>query len=286
MSGYTLCVIGAGTMGVAIMAGVIEAKKEHAAQSPLHRGEQSLSSSLTDEELSQLPSAFLACVNRAETGRALRKQLDREGFGEVEVFVQGNVKAAERADVVLLAVKPHLLAEVMTASGMKEALDGKLVISIAAGVRISQMKEWVTPRTKVVRAMPNTPSKIREGMTVLTPLPPNPDGTPNKLDRAVLLSIFTAVGRARFLEEKNFDACTALAGSGPAFACVFLEAMADGGVMMGLPRAEALELAAQSMQGAARMVLQSGMHPAALKDSVTSTSALTRAPALILEHQC
>lgn len=106
------------------------------------------------------------------------------------------------------------------------------------------------------------------------------------------MSIFQAVGRCRFLDEKHFDAATALAGSGPAFACVFLEAMADGAVMMGLPRKEALELAAQSecfpflpdrrvalylticsftaMQGAARMVLESGMHPAAIKDSVTS----------------
>jgi pyrroline-5-carboxylate reductase len=141
-------------------------------------------------------------------------------------------------------------------------------------------------------------TQIREGMTVLTPLPPGPNSS---LDRSILLSIFSAVGRARVLDEKYFDACTALAGSGPAFACVFLEAMADGGesalaisllhprsmklitctspvllgtgVMMGLPRAEALELAAQSMHGAAQMVLESGMHPAALKDSVTSECA-------------
>jgi len=95
--------------------------------------------------------------------------------------------------------------------------------------------------------------------------------------------IFESVGRCRLLDEKHFDACTALCGCGPAFASVFLEAMADGGVMMGLPRAEALELAAQTMQGAARMVLQTGQHPAALKDSVTTPGGCTIAGILVLE---
>lgn len=123
-------------------------------------------------------------------------------------------------------------------------------------------------------------------MTVISTLPPSDS---LELERSILLNIFSSIGRCRFLDEKHFDACTALSGSGPAFACIFLEAMADGGVMMGLPRAEALELAAQSMyssfdmrtgliilyialQGAARMTLQAGTHPAQLKDAVTSGS--------------
>jgi len=122
-----------------------------------------------------------------------------------------------------------------------------------------QLAEWVLPTTRVVRAMPNTPCKvsrtgnsladplifrqIREGMTVVSNLPPSDN---EELDRSIILKIFSSIGRCRFLEEKHFDACTALSGSGPAFACIFMEAMADGGVMMGLPRAEALELAAQS----------------------------------------
>jgi len=85
--------------------------------------------------------------------------------------------------------------------------------------------------------------QIREGMTVVSTLPPSPH---EETDNAIILKIFSSIGRCRFLDEKHFDACTALAGSGPAFACIFLEAMADGGVMMGLPRTEALELAAQS----------------------------------------
>ena len=86
-------------------------------------------------------------------------------------------------------------------------------------------------------------TKIREGMTVVSNLPQAPE---IELDRQIILRIFSSIGRCRFLDEKHFDACTALSGSGPAFACIFLEAMADGGVMMGLPRAEALELASQS----------------------------------------
>lgn len=126
-------------------------------------------------------------------------------------------------------------------------------------------------------------------MTVVSPLPSLSNSEEAELDRSIILKIFSSIGRCRFLEEKHFDACTALSGSGPAFACIFLEAMADGGVMMGLPRAEALELAAQSesllvveyktrekftcsiaLQGAARMALQAGAHPAQIKDSVTS----------------
>ena len=126
-------------------------------------------------------------------------------------------------------------------------------------------------------------------MTVVSNLPPSDE---SELERSIILNIFSSIGRCRFLEEKHYDACTALSGSGPAFACIFLEAMADGGVMMGLPRAEALELAAQSscftsscdaepyanqtknsaLQGAARMTLQAGTHPAQLKDAVTSES--------------
>lgn len=83
-------------------------------------------------------------------------------------------------------------------------------------------------------------------MTVVSPLPSLSNSEEVELDRSIILKIFSSIGRCRFLEEKHFDACTALSGSGPAFACIFLEAMADGGVMMGLPRAEALELAAQS----------------------------------------
>ncbi|EPQ26455.1 uncharacterized protein PFL1_06103 [Pseudozyma flocculosa PF-1] len=287
MSGYTLAVIGCGTMGVAILSGVFDSQRQI-----LSSNAASLSSSVaslskpgttaTDEDdLTQLPSRFIACVNRTESVRRLRKTFANAPDVDVVAGAGENVKAAQKADVVILACKPNMVKDILEEDGMRDAVDGKLVISICAGLRIQQMREWVTPGTKVVRAMPNTPCKIREGMTILSPLPPNLPTL--ALDRSILLSIFSAVGKCRFLDEKHFDACTALAGSGPAFACVFLEAMADGGVMMGLPRTEALELAAQTMQGAARMVMQSGMHPAAIKDSVTTPGGCTIAGLLNLE---
>lgn len=189
----------------------------------------------------------------------------------------------------------------MKSDGLHEALAGKLLVSILAGVTIAQLEEWVPSNTRVLRAMPNTPTKvriracafcnqhaeaqIREGMTVISSLPES-QGDFASVDQQRVETIFRSIGRCRFLEEKHFDACTALSASGPAFACIFMEAMADGGVMMGLPKSEALELAAQgrrqlvivhvlnvnsALQGAARMALQ-GAHPAQLKDAVTSTA--------------
>jgi len=169
---------------------------------------------------------------------------------------------------------------ILTQPGIVDALRGKLLVSILAGVTIFQLTGWVHSSTKVVRAMPNTPCKIREGMTVVTPLAMSSE---SEVDRNIILKIFSSIGRCRFIDEKHFDACTALSGSGPAFVCIFLEAMTDGGVMMGLPRAEALELAAQTLQGTARMTLQQGTHPAQIKDTVTTPGGCTIAGLLALE---
>jgi pyrroline-5-carboxylate reductase len=157
------------------------------------------------------------------------------------------------------------------------ALADKLVVSICAGIRLADYEAWL-PGSRVVRAMPNTPSVIREGMTVVS----GGRGVTED-DLALAQSIFGAVGRCLVLEEKHMDVVTGLSGSGPAFAFVILEALADGGVMMGLPRAEAIELAAQTVQGAARLVLDSGLHPAALKDEVTTPAGCTIAGLLTLE---
>jgi pyrroline-5-carboxylate reductase len=198
----------------------------------------------------------------------------------VQVFVSQNVEAARSADVILLCCKPQLARTILGEVGIREVLEGKLLISILAGVTIQQLRDLVPPSTRVVRAMPNTPCRIREGMTVISTLPVSVYA---ESDRTIILKIFSSIGRCRFLDEKHFDACTALSGSGPAFAAIFLEAMADGGVMMGLPRAEALELAAQTLQGAARMVLQDGIHPSRLKDEVTTPGGCTIAGLLALE---
>ncbi|KZO95294.1 pyrroline-5-carboxylate reductase [Calocera viscosa TUFC12733] len=290
--GYTLCVIGCGTMGVAILSGVVDTLKwpspfpngiTHSSPSGVSTPVPTLAT-VPDESL---PSRFIACVSRDDSVRKLKRTFDAlGGLGQSIQFIAGhNVESVAQADIIILCSKPHQAEGILTAHGMAAALEGKLLISILAGVKISQMRDWVPASTRLIRAMPNTPCKIREGMTVLS----SPDAelhTPVHVlarDKEICTSIFSSIGRARFLDEKHFDACTALSGSGPAFACIFLEAMADGGVMMGLPRAEALELAAQTLQGAARMTLQEGAHPAAIKDTVTTPGGCTIAGVLMLE---
>ncbi|KAF8328917.1 pyrroline-5-carboxylate reductase [Cantharellus anzutake] len=288
--GYKLCLLGCGTMGIAITSGLISSL-ETRWNSPVQTfGDHPPSSGTSTPVPSYmmgvsedaLPSKFLATVSRKESAKKLRK-LFSESFGElanlVDIFVGENVAAVRDSDVVLVCCKPQLAEAILTEEGMREAIRGKLVISIMAGVTINQLSEWLDPSVRVIRAMPNTPSKIREGMTIVSTLPSACEAN----EREIILAIFSSIGRCRFLDEKHFDACTALCGSGPAFVSIVLEALADGGVMMGLPRVEALELAAQTVQGTARMVLQTGIHPAALKDSVTTPGGCTIAGLLSLE---
>lgn len=284
--GYTLCVLGCGTMGIAIASGIIESldATKRSISNGFPKWEVHTPGTLTPSGTPDpsTPSRFFACVKRESTAQRLVKVFASSGGPETKVVVYAskNVQAVSQSDVVLLCCKPQLAQSILSEEGMVEALEGKLLISILAGVTIRQLTGWVLPSTRVVRAMPNTPCKIREGMTVVSTLPPSPH---EETDNAIILKIFSSIGRCRFLDEKHFDACTALAGSGPAFACIFLEAMADGGVMMGLPRTEALELAAQTFQGAARMVLQGNVHPAQIKDAVSTPGGCTIAGLLALE---
>ncbi len=188
-----------------------------------------------------------------------------------------NVEAARDADVVVAAFKPQKMQQVLDNDPMRAALTGKVLISIAAGVRLPTLASWL-PDSIAVRAMPNTPCLVRHGMTVLAL------GAGAAQEHAdIAKRVFASVGRVLILEDKHMDAVTSLNGSGPAFAYVMLEAMADGGVMMGLPRDVALEIAAQVFEGAAAMVLETGSHPAALKDQVTTPAGSTIAGLLTME---
>ncbi|GAA5891077.1 hypothetical protein JCM5296_007369 [Sporobolomyces johnsonii] len=288
---YQLCVLGCGTMGIAVLSGVLDNLSSPnppsaSSLSPESAPSTPMGSLILDPNANpaSLPDRFIATVNRAESAKKLRRTFsDLGGLGPTVQVRQAteNVKSVQESDVILLCCKPQLAAHLLLAPGMSEALEGKLLISILAGTTIRMMREWVPSSCTVVRSMPNTPSKIREGMTVVSSLDPENPKTP--VNREILMALFTPLGKCRFMDEKHFDAVTAVCGSGPAFVCLVLEAMADGGVMMGLPRGEALELAAQTMQGAARMVLQTGMHPAALKDSVTTPGGCTIAGLLALE---
>jgi len=184
-----------------------------------------------------------------------------------------------------------MVKEILSEEGMKEALQGKSLVSICAGVPVEQLEEAIYGGSlgekerlkgdicRCVRAMPNTASGIRESMTVIaTPTPPLPPTT-----TSLLTWIFKQIGDVVFLPSSNMDACTALCGSGPAFFALMLEATIDGAVAMGLPRAEAQRMAAQTMRGAAGMVL-AGEHPALLRDKVSTPGGCTIGGLLVLEE--
>lgn len=216
------------------------------------------------------PDQILATTRRDDKAAALAKEHD------IDVSTD-NLAAATKGSVVVVALKPQRMRDLLDNDAMREALRDSLVVSVAAGTRISQLESWL-PGTAVVRAMPNTPCLIGEGMTVLSP------GSHVDATRmAVARSLFTPLGECLELEDKHMDAVTSLNGSGPAFAYVVLESLADGGVMMGLPRGVALKIAAQVLQGSARMVLETGFHPAALKDQVTTPAGSTIAGLLTME---
>ncbi len=187
-----------------------------------------------------------------------------------------NTTLAREADIVVLAVKPQAMPALLQEVG--HTLAGKLVVSIAAGVTTAWIRERIASPRGVVRAMPNTPALVRAGATALayeTDLAGR--------DVAAMQALFGAVGSVVSVEERLMDAVTGLSGSGPAYVFVAIEALADGGVKMGLPRATAELLAAQTVLGAARMVLERGEHPARLKDQVASPGGTTIAGLYQLE---
>ncbi len=188
-----------------------------------------------------------------------------------------NREAIAWADVVVLAVKPQTLPAVLSELG--QALAQALVISIVAGVTIKAIAEQMGGAMRVVRAMPNTPALVREGMTALAL-----GSAVSEEDSRVARTVFEAVGRVVLVEERLMDAVTGLSGSGPAYVFLAIEALADGGVQMGLPRQTAELLAAQTVLGAARLVLESGVHPAQLKDRVASPGGTTIAGLYQLEQ--
>jgi pyrroline-5-carboxylate reductase len=190
--------------------------------------------------------------------------------------VVDNRGVVEWADVVFLAVKPQSLPAVMT------ELSGRLrpetlVVSIVAGARITTLAEALGT-SRIARVMPNTPCLVGLSASAYSL---GPGATP--ADGELLAKLLGSVGRAFLVDEKLLDAVTGLSGSGPAYVYVMIEALADGGVRMGLPRAIAAALAAQTVKGAAEMVLSTGEHPAALKDRVASPGGTTIAGLQALE---
>ncbi|MDD6211697.1 MAG: pyrroline-5-carboxylate reductase [Clostridiales bacterium] len=168
------------------------------------------------------------------------------------------------SEMLLLAVKPNMVASVLQEAG--SSLEGKPLMSIAAGVSSKKLKEFGgTYFLRVLRIMPNTPAMVGEGTMVLCS---DTDFTAE--ERAKAEELMAAVGIVEWIEERHMDAVTGLSGSGPAYVAMFIEALADGGVIEGLSRPQAMNLAMQTVLGTARLLQEKGLHPGQLKDMVCS----------------
>lgn len=245
-SSHRLAVLGVGVMGSALVRGFLRAGL-----------------------LS--PPQVWAVDLRPEALQRLREEWDLHTTSQAR-------EAVQEATILVVAVKPGevpaLLADVAPA-----LRDSHLCLSIAAGVPLRKLDAWAQGKGRWVRLMPNTPALVGAGATAYTL---GPRTQPE--DREIVETLFRAVGRVVEVKEEQMDAVTGLSGSGPAFVYIFIEALADAGVRAGLPRGVALELAAQTVLGAARMVLESGQHPAALKDAVASPGGTTIAGIEALER--
>lgn len=190
-----------------------------------------------------------------------------------------NLEIAKESDILILAVKPNLYGVVI--SQIKETVKNNVIIvTIAAGKSIESTEIAFGKNIKIVRVMPNTPALVGEGMSSMVP---------NKLVEAHELDeirrIFESFGKTEVVEEKLMDVVTSVSGSAPAYVYMFIEAMADGAVLDGMPRDKAYKMAAQTVLGAAKMVIETGMHPGQLKDMVCSPGGTTIEAVTILEEK-
>ncbi|OJD30300.1 pyrroline-5-carboxylate reductase [Diplodia corticola] len=275
-NGLTLTVLGCGVMGNAILGGIMAALADTSG------------ATIADETVPpRLPTKFIACDAWEGAPAAIRSVLGKYNQ-PLEILVNDNLTGAQKADVLLLACKPYMLQEVLGAAGMREALAGKLIMSILAGVSVEQIEATVYPggvpgdgsACRVVRVMPNTAALVRQSMTVVAQ--PTP---PLSADQTALVTwCFNRCGKVVQLPPHLMDACTSLCGSGPAFVALILEGLADGAVAMGIPRKEAQLMSAQMMKGTTGLVLEENRHPSILKDMVSTPGGCTIGGLLTLEE--
>ncbi len=247
LSDDTVAVIGAGNIGRALIGGMIS--------SELVTADQVIATRRTQSALDDL----------SETHPGLHTTTD-------------NVEAVQDASIVLLTIKPQSRAEVVTE--IREELSRDvLVVSVLAGITTERLQLAFGQDQPVVRAMPNTPALVDAGATALSP------GTyATDEDLAKARTIFEAVGGVVTIPEKQMDAVTGLSGSGPAYVYMFIEALTDAGVKQGLSRGESARLAAQTVYGAAKLAIETGKHPAILRDEVTTPGGTAIAAVSSLEE--
>lgn len=184
-------------------------------------------------------------------------------------YTLNNCDVAKFADILFLAVKPNMYESVI--NEIKDIIkDNVIVVTIAAGIKLSSVEGWFEKEVKIVKTMPNTPAMVGEGMSAICA---------NKLveekELEYLCSLYNNFGKYEILAEKDFHAFIALCGSSPAYVFMFIEAMADAAVKLGIPRAKAYIMAEQSILGSAKLALETGKHPGELKDMVCSPGGTT-----------
>ena len=190
---------------------------------------------------------------------------------------ESNNDLSKKSDFIFLSVKPDKIFEVL--DEIKSSLnDKKLLVSIAAGINLDSIENTIGSKYKIIRAMPNTPALIGEGMTVISPNKKADDESLNSIE-----FIFSHIGKVLVLKEELMDTVTGLSGSGPAYVFTFIQAMIDGGVKMGLPRDKARTLTLQTIIGAAKLVEKSGEDPISLRGKVTSPGGTTIEAVHVLE---
>jgi len=229
----TLCFLGSGNMGEALVSGLV--------QSGSARPENIVCTDVREERLEELRSRY-----------GVKTTTD-------------NLEAVRASEVVIYAVKPQLMAEVLKETA--DLLDmSKLVVSIAAGVPLRAIESLLQKELRLIRVMPNIAASVKESATALSA-----GRHARREDVELAMAIFNSVGKTVFLRENYLmDAITGLSGSGPAYIFIIVDALADAGVKMGLARKDAQYLAAQTVLGAAKMLMETGEHPGQLKDRVTS----------------
>ncbi|HAE62934.1 MAG TPA: pyrroline-5-carboxylate reductase [Eubacteriaceae bacterium] len=191
-----------------------------------------------------------------------------------------NKQVAKVSDILIIAVKPHICDKVIKEVS-QDLKDDVILISIAAGKTIKSLEAALgEKKVKIVRTMPNTPVQVGEGMSVIVK-----NGYAGNDDLKIAEEVFSSFGRVEYLDEKYFDGATAVSGSSPACIYILIEALADAAVQAGIPRDKAYTMAAQTVKGAAEMVLETGIHPGELKDRVCSPGGTSIEAVAVLEKE-
>lgn len=210
-----------------------------------------------------------------KTEKSKEKMINEEGIN----CTLSNIEVAKFSDVLFLAVKPNMYKGVI--EEVKDSLKKDvIVVTIAAGIELAKVEEWFEKDLKIIKTMPNTPALVGEGMSAICP-----NKNVNNDELEYVCSLYNSFGKYEILEEKDFHGFIALCGSSPAYVFMFIEAMADAAVKMGIPRAKAYRMASQSLLGSAKLALETNKHPGELKDMVCSPGGTTIEAVLELENQ-